>query len=207
MMDTHGFDIWADGYDESVNASCISNEYPFAGYREIINIIYNEVMSIKKSQVLDIGIGTGVLSKKLHDNNHVITGIDFSEKMLSISSKNMPNAKLIQHDFSKGLPGELKTEKYHFIIFTYSIHHLTDTEKIVLLNSLKSHLISNGKIFIGDVSFETSIDQANCKNEYSSIWDCDEKYYNYEDIKNHLQFSSKSYRQISFCSGIMTLSL
>ena len=153
MLDNNGFDIWADGYDESVNASCSSNEYPFAGYKEIINIVYNEIMNLKKAHVLDIGMGTGILSKKLYDNNHVITGIDFSQKMLNISSKNMPNAALIQHDFSKGLPDEIKNSRYDFIVFTYSIHHLNDSEKANLINSLKVHLNSAGKLIIGDVSY------------------------------------------------------
>ena len=38
MLDSRGFDMWADGYDESV-ALCEENgEYPFAGYRELLNL-------------------------------------------------------------------------------------------------------------------------------------------------------------------------
>ena len=31
MLDNTGFDLWADGYDESVGISEENNSYPFAG--------------------------------------------------------------------------------------------------------------------------------------------------------------------------------
>lgn len=43
MLDSKGFDLWADGYDKSVNVSEESNEYPFAGYKDVLNYIYNQV--------------------------------------------------------------------------------------------------------------------------------------------------------------------
>ena len=32
MLDNKGFDLWANGYDESVSVSDEDNTYPFAGY-------------------------------------------------------------------------------------------------------------------------------------------------------------------------------
>ena len=43
MLDSKGFDLWADGYDKSVNISEESNEYPFAGYKDVLNYIYKQV--------------------------------------------------------------------------------------------------------------------------------------------------------------------
>lgn len=34
------FDLWADGYDKSVNLTEEANAYPFAGYRDVMNFIY-----------------------------------------------------------------------------------------------------------------------------------------------------------------------
>lgn len=47
MLDNKGFDLWADDYDKSVGLSDDDNCYPFAGYKEILNQIYNEVLSIE----------------------------------------------------------------------------------------------------------------------------------------------------------------
>ena len=35
MLDNKGFDLWADGYDKSVQLSDESNTYPFAGYKQV----------------------------------------------------------------------------------------------------------------------------------------------------------------------------
>ncbi len=71
------FDLWANDYDQTVQLSEESNLYPFAGYKTILNTIFNEVMQSGNQSVLDIGFGTGVLTNKLYENGHEITGIDF----------------------------------------------------------------------------------------------------------------------------------
>ena len=45
MLDNKGFDLWADSYDKSVAASYEGETYPFAGYRRILNAIYNRVLN------------------------------------------------------------------------------------------------------------------------------------------------------------------
>jgi len=45
MLDEKGFDLWADGYDKSVGLSDETGSYPFAGYKRVLNEIYNRVLS------------------------------------------------------------------------------------------------------------------------------------------------------------------
>ena len=47
MLDNKGFDLWADGYDQSVGLSDEDGTYPFAGYKQILNEIYNRVLTGK----------------------------------------------------------------------------------------------------------------------------------------------------------------
>ncbi|UYZ23801.1 hypothetical protein [Mesobacillus jeotgali] len=68
MLNKQGFDLWADGYDKTVQVSEENGVYPFAGYRAILNKIFNEVMEKENARVLDIGFGTGVLTAKLYEN-------------------------------------------------------------------------------------------------------------------------------------------
>ena len=206
MLNEKGFNMWADDYDKSVQISDDNDEYPFAGYKTILNAIYSRIMNKPNSKVLDVGIGTGVLSKKLYDNNHSIIGIDFSERMIGISKEKMPDAALIKCDFSKGIPPNIKNYKFDFIVFTYSIHHMIDSVKADLINSLKGNLSTDGKIIIGDVSFENSNDQKVCQTRFCDIWDYDEYYYSYDDLKDKLDYSKTAYEQISICGGIMTIS-
>lgn len=163
MLDSKGFDLWANGYDVSVGISDNDNKYPFAGYKKVLNEIYNCILESSAENILDIGFGTGTLTTKLYENGCNIFGQDFSNKMIELAKAKMPKSKLFKGDFSKGLVNELKKQKYDAIIATYSLHHLEDEEKINFINELLSLLNENGKIYIGDVAFETRDDLEKCK--------------------------------------------
>ncbi|NLV77405.1 MAG: class I SAM-dependent methyltransferase, partial [Tissierellia bacterium] len=140
MLDDKGFDLWADGYEKSVQLSEEDNEYPFAGYKDVLGTIYNIVHRKEKAKILDIGFGTGVLTKKLYDDGYEIYGIDFSQRMIAIAKEKMPLAKLFQYDFFKGLPKELENIQFDYIISTYAMHHLEDEDKIKLINKLEEYI-------------------------------------------------------------------
>ncbi|MGH4119517.1 class I SAM-dependent methyltransferase [Clostridium sp.] len=206
MLDSTGFDLWANGYDMSVNLSEKNNEYPFAGYKEVLNYVYNQVRIKEDANVLDIGIGTGILSTQLYNNGYNITGIDFSSNMIDIAKQKMPQATLINQDFSRGLPDEIKNRRFDFIISTYAIHHLTDNEKINFIKALFPLLNKKGMILLGDVSFETRTQLEKCKAKYNEYWDNDEVYFTAEEIKSNLnnEFLCQ-FIQISHCAGVLTI--
>lgn len=93
MSDKQGFDLWAGEYDKSVGIADDDNEYPFAGYKKLMNSIFGIIMERSPSSVLDIGLGTATLTSKLYAGGNEITGIDFSSQMLNIAKGKMPNAK------------------------------------------------------------------------------------------------------------------
>ncbi len=207
MLDSKGFDLWADGYDKSVNVSEESNEYPFAGYKDVLNYIYNQVRERDYVNVLDIGFGTGILTTQLYNAGCNITGIDFSNNMIDVAKKKMPNAMLINWDFSKGLPNEIKNNHFDYIISTYAIHHLTDKEKISFIKLLLSMLNDNGKILIGDVAFKTRVELDKCKEKYNQYWDNEEIYLVAEEIIQHLNDEYLcDFIKISLCAGVLTVS-
>ncbi|WP_312700530.1 class I SAM-dependent methyltransferase [Sedimentibacter sp.] len=206
MLDSKGFDLWADGYDKSVNLSEENNEYPFAGYKDVLNYIYNKIKESSNSNVLDIGFGTGILTTQLYNEGYKITGIDFSSNMIDIAKNKMPDAMLINWDFSKGLPNEITGKKYDYIISTYAIHHLYDEEKVKFIKSLVNLLNVNGKILIGDVSFETREELDKCKELNKEDWDNDEFYFVANDIMNNLSDSyCCNYDKISHCAGVLVV--
>ncbi len=207
MLTKQGFDLWADDYDQHVHDIEKNNQYPFAGYKEILNTIFNVIMQKKDSKILDIGFGTGVLAHKLYEHGHRIDGLDFSPKMISIAKTKMPDANLVEWDISNGLPAELEEKKYDFIISTYTLHHLTDKEKITLILKLLPLIEENGKILIGDISFETREKLEICKRENASRWDSDEFYFVYEEIKSSLKNEySCEFHQISHCGSVIMIS-
>lgn len=204
-MDNKKFDLWADNYDVDVELTYENNEYPFAGYKEVVNIIYNFIKNTEGESVLDIGFGTGKLTKILYNENYNITGVDFSEEMIKIASSKMPNANLIKFDFSKGLPIEIIDEKYDYIISSYAIHHLNNNEKLDFINRLYGMLNENGKIIIGDISFINREKLEECKRNCGDNWDDEEYYIVYEELKDKLDIENIAFYEISFCSGVLIL--
>ena len=203
MLDNKGFDLWADDYDKSVGLSDDDNSYPFAGYKEILNLIYNEVLSLKAKKVLDIGFGTGTLTSRLYEKGIEIYGQDFSKEMFDIAKEKMPNAKLYFKDFSHGLDEALLTNKYDAIIATYSLHHLVDEDKIDFIKMLLPLLNDGGKILIGDVAFKTRHELEACKDKAGGDWDDEEFYFVYDEMKD--KFPAATFNQISHCAGIITI--
>lgn len=205
MLDNKGFDLWADGYDKSVELSEENDEYPFAGYKDVLNTIYNIVHKREKAKILDIGFGTGILTKKLYDDGYEIYGIDFSQKMIEIAREKMPLASLIKYDFAKGLPEEIKDNSFDYIISTYAMHHLKDEEKNEFIEKLESYLNKDGKIIIGDIAFKTRELLEKCKANYNEYWDDEEIYFVFEELKESL-YNNISFKEISHCSGVIQIS-
>lgn len=165
MLNNRGFDKWADDYDETVRLSDASNVYPFAGYSVVLGEIYSRIIKKQYGRVLDIGFGTATLTKQLHSSGCTIYGQDFSEKMVQLAKDKMQNAVLYQGDFSEKLVPQLKQNKYDAIVATYSLHHLNDEKKLLLIRELLSLLNVNGRIYIGDIAFSTRKALEQCRED------------------------------------------
>ena len=203
MLNSKGFDLWADNYDETVGISDNDNTYPFAGYKKILNDIYNCVLEGYSKNILDIGFGTGTLTTKLYEQGCNIYGQDFSDKMVELAKNKMPNSQLFKGDFSKDLVKELKQQKYDAIIATYSLHHLTDRDKIEFIKKLIGLLNENAVIYIGDVAFNTRRDLEKCKEQCGEHWDNEEIYFVYDEIKR--EFPNSEFIKYSECAGIIKI--
>ena len=203
MLSSKGFDLWADKYDESVDLSDDEGSYPFAGYKKILNEIYNSILNKSYKNILDIGFGTGTLISKLYDNDCKIYGQDFSKKMIEISQAKMPNAKLYYGDISNGLVNPLKKYKFDAIVATYSLHHISDKKKIIFLKNLLKKLNNGGCIYIGDIAFGTRDLHNKCMNEFIDIWDKDEIYFVVNELSSF--FPNLHFKKISECSGLITI--
>lgn len=203
MLDNKGFDLWADGYDASVGLSDKESTYPFAGYKRVLNGIFQRIVQKPNAVVLDIGFGTGVLTSKLYEYGCTVYGQDFSRKMIELASKKMPDAHLYQGDFSQGLAKPLTRQSYDFIVATYSLHHLTDAQKNAFLHALCKRLKADGRILIGDVAFATREELNRCRLAAEDEWDDEEIYFVADEWKN--EFPALQFEPVSYCAGILTL--
>ena len=203
MLNDKGFDLWADDYDKSVGLSDEDGTYPFAGYKAILNTIYRRVLGSAAKTILDIGFGTGTLTSKLYRHGYTIYGQDFSARMIELAQEKMPDARLYQGDFSKGLAEPLLHRKYDAIIATYSLHHLTDEEKVSFLNTLRLLRNDGGCIYIGDVAFQSREAHDKCNNDCGDSWDEDEIYFIFDELKAF--FPEMRFEQMSDCAGLLSL--
>jgi putative AdoMet-dependent methyltransferase len=205
LLDNKGFDIWSAEYDKFVERN--SKGYPFEGYYEVLNFVYKLIEDKENNKILDIGVGTGMLTNQLYKDGAEIYGLDFSHSMLQKAQEKMPQAKLIQWDFNYGLPEQLRQERFDYIISSYAIHHLSNDKKNEFLRELKEILSNNGKIIIADVAFKTFDDLENCRINSGSSWDSDEIYMIVNEIEKRLKASSikYNYTQVSSCAGVLEI--
>ena len=123
--------------------------------------------------------------------------------MIALAKEKMPDATLYQGDFSQGLAVPLLQKSYDFIIATYSLHHLTDTQKITFLRSLRGLLADGGMILIGDVAFQTSADMEACRKAVGEEWDDEEFYFVAEELQK--EFPDIRFEAVSHCTGMFIL--
>ena len=203
MLDTKGFDLWADGYDEAVGLSDEEDAYPFAGYKEVLGRIFETVVQRPNASVLDLGFGTGTLTAKLYERGCAVFGQDFSPRMIELASAKMPGARLCEGDLTRGLAEPLRGRRYDFIVATYALHHLTDEQKIPFLRALLELLEEDGQLLIGDVAFEKREQLERCQLEAGGEWDDEECYFVAEELT--AAFPQLQFTQVSRCAGILAL--
>ena len=205
MLDSKGFDLWSDNYDTQVEISDEENVYPFAGYKKVLGTVYEKVRKQNPKNILDIGFGTGILAKKLYDDGYNIYGIDFSNEMLKKAKQKMPNAELLQFDFTDGLPKEFEQKQFDVILSTYAIHHIDDEAKKSYILKLLKSLNPNAILIFGDVAFETEKDMEVARKKDYEEWDDEEYYLIAERFNLWFPHLKTDFIKISYCSGVFTI--
>jgi len=118
--------------------------------------------------ILDLGAGTGLLTKYLYDKFPYAqyTLIDIAEKMLYISQerfKGLNNFSFQIADYSQGLPNG----EFDLIASGLSIHHLEEKEKRELYTMIFNKLPQGGCLLNLD-QFNDSDTEIN--NAYNLLW-------------------------------------
>lgn len=206
MLDDRGFDLWAGVYDRDVRESDERNEYPFAGYRKLMTTMDQRIREHGGRRILDLGVGTGFLSKILYDDGYSITGIDFSREMLAMARERMPRGLFIEADLTQGLPSKLRGEVFDLAISTYALHHFDQAGKLRLIRDLIPLLDPKGLILIGDIAFADRPSLDLCR-ESTDEWDDGEDYLVFEEIRPHLLDYRPQFETISHTAGILALQL
>ena len=204
-MDAAGFDAWQADYDADVAACEAAGEYPFAGYTELQQQIFDIVHAREGVSALDLGCGTGRLAARLAEAGHPVTAVDFSERMLAAAAQNAPGAELVCCGL-EAAPDVLENRKFDCIYAAYSLHHLPDGRKYALLDKLREHLNPEGVIVLGDVSFPDRTGLEACREAYGAEWDEGDHYLVRDELESALPWFDVDCIPISCCADVMILS-
>jgi putative AdoMet-dependent methyltransferase len=201
------YDDLAKKYDDLVEADIENFRFPYSEHSLVHDLIaeyISEKPKNEKIKVLDIGIGTGSLYEKIIPETIDLTGIDNCEAMLEIAKLRCPEAKLINHNLKKGLPQEIKEEKYDFIVVTYFLMHFDFEFILYFIELFRKHLAPFGKLFIGDIMFYNQDNlnkflQTNTKSNDKNI-----NFHVYEEILERIDDSFElSYMEVNNYTGLI----
>nr|WP_317379246.1 methyltransferase domain-containing protein [uncultured Faecalimonas sp.] len=151
--DRWNFDGWARSYDESVRKNSGALNF-YQNYEVLLQKVYASGSTWKngKSEILEIGVGTGNLAEKFLNSGHRIIGIDQSREMLNVAKEKLPKLKVRMGDFLN-IPYE--KQSFDVIVSTYAFHHLNEKEKSEAMKEMFRVLKTDGKIILGDLMFES----------------------------------------------------
>ncbi len=137
------------GYDEHMLTD-------IAGAREFYRFTALQLPMEAKSEVLDLGCGTGLELEeyfKLNSGAH-ITGIDLSRAMLSALSAKFPEKKL-NLIVGSYFDVPFERQKYDAAVSVESLHHFTEEQKLSLYKKLFEALKDGGYFILTDYFAES----------------------------------------------------
>ena len=200
------FDRWSAYYDKSVNRDV----FPFIGYKDVLVTSLRLADLDAGHRILDLGVGTGNLSRFLIEITDQVWGADFSEEMLKRAEAVLPQSHLIQVDLrSNDWPGAMQGP-FDRILSAYTFHEFTDAYIAALLLRLaRESLTADGLIVIGDISYQTKSQFEEAHQALLGFWDEDEYYWCAEKMLPQLEETGLKvdYEQVSVCGGVYRISL
>ena len=120
--------------------------------KAIAEVIGKNIPLNKDMQIIDFGVGTGLLSHFLSDKVGKVLGIDNSNKMLEVFESKKDDFKCKIEAKNIDIFNHNIIDKFDVIISSMTIHHIKDTKK--LFEAFYELLKPNGYIALADLDSE-----------------------------------------------------
>ncbi|MGN8644731.1 class I SAM-dependent methyltransferase [Gracilibacillus sp. HCP3S3_G5_1] len=156
------FEEWASTYDEAVTGHDPQYRDVFQGYDTILD----EVAQLAKGTVMEFGVGTGNLTKKMLNKNVNVIGIEPSAPMRELAKEKLPDVELLEGDF---LEFPLPDKPIDTIVSTYAFHHLTKEEKNRAIGKFYTLLTNGGRVVFADTVYENQEAEQKIKQEAKEL--------------------------------------
>lgn len=142
--------------------------------------------------VLDLGCGTGNVTKKLSEAGYDMIGIDNSQEMLDIAMKKRGDDESILYLLQDMREFELYGTVAAVVSICDSINYITEINELTEVFKLVNNYLDPNGIFVFDLKMKKNYEQigdaviAEDRDECSFIWD---NYFDKEDNINEYQLS------------------
>ena len=108
-----------------------------------------------EDEAVDLGAGTGFVTIPLADRVRSVIAVDLVGDMLEVARleaerRGLNNVTTITEDLSRV---ELGPASLDLVVSSYALHHLTDEDKVHLVQRARSWLRPGGRIVIADMMF------------------------------------------------------
>lgn len=196
------FNDWAATYDNSV----VIDQFPFFGYRPVLEKAVALASARPGLRVLDLGTGTGNLALRFAALGCDLWCTDFSPVMLEKARAKLPGAHFVLADLRGDWPFELNG-RFERIVSAYVFHHFEPKEKIRIVRNLVSeHLAPGGRIIIADIAFPDAAALQRVKLAVGEGWE-DEFFWVASELIPALERGGLKvkYVQVSSCAGVFSL--
>lgn len=130
-----GYDLMAGDYHD--------NRHIFGNKKELED--FTSLLP-RNATVLDLGCGAGVpVTKFLVDSGFSVTGVDFSESMLNLATKNVPEATFMKKNM---MELDFTDNSFDGLTACYSIIHVPREKHVTLFQTFHRILKPNGVLLI-----------------------------------------------------------
>jgi ubiquinone/menaquinone biosynthesis C-methylase UbiE len=124
--------------------------FPFGGDTRFRRRVVDAWGIRRGDRVLELGCGTGLMTRQLLDRGAEVTGVDRSPHMLDRARARAPEASFVESDVTSYAP----TGHYDRVVLSYILHELEERERAAALRIARAALAPGG--LVGVVDFDDS---------------------------------------------------
>lgn len=202
MASVELFDDWADAYDAGLRGP---QSFPFTGYEDVLDAVLERSCAKPSMAILELGAGTGNLTRRFVEAGCKVWAADFSPEMLKRLSTKLPGVNYLELKVPTGLYALDK--RFDQVVSSYLLHEFNLEQKLDILTRLYDYnLTGDGSITLGDIAFPDRAAHDAARKTFADAWDAGEHYWLADETLEACEQAGLKFacEQVSSCAVVMT---